>query len=1217
MTHIYKSNMLGKSMSTVVGACLVMAMSFFATNNANAQVTPIWTIDAPTSNWFGTGNTERGLTYNPATGNLLVASRQSGGIVILDPATGDSLGSLDLTGISGGTFSYNQIRATDDGQLFTANLTLNGSTTNLKIYRWADESSAPTNIFDATTTSADRFGDALGAFGSGTSVTLLVGGGGGDNTLLAFSWDGATLTKDAEYTVTTNLVRGGYSHHVDGDSVASAGTNATPRMINLTDGVEGPYFKVAGIDSADFASVMYIDFADISGTRYFAAGPAFTNGKFYFLREDGDSLRIVQELDPLGGGVNANGNNTGGAIIDDANNRLYLMDTNNQLAVYNLNDFLYTESTVANARGNSGADVILTGIVNSNDYGFNDSQFYIQDETGGINVFYNDQGINTIGDYAVSAGDEVTIYGTIGAFNSQVQISADDVVINSSDNDIPEAVEIAASALSVDSNQGERIRIKDLMLVDAGEWPTVPISSGSGVTIRAYQEGTTDTVSIRIDRGESALDGIPAPDGKFTLEGVAARFNDEAQILPFFESDLIIGGPVNVTFRVNMATAPDTVNGDNYSVFVNGTIKGAGEGQAFVGGETITWDASATATLENVGGDYWEGTYQMLAGDTLLWKYRYQNDVTNISDDENAFSTVGNPAGWDTRGVVITEDTILDVAYYNDRGDAPAQDFFPFESLQPDTIAVWFRVNVGLLVQEGKFDAATDTIEVRGGQLPLTWDSGTGVKLSAEAAGTGDNVFFSGVGYFNQDSLDTYMPDGNPARTLKYKFYATGPNAQVDWESTPDRFVTITSMADTTLHYKFFNDAPPTQEKIVDTKLNFGVNVGILEGLGYFNSGLGDSVKVRGFFNSWGQQAMAFNAFAKIWEAKGIDFSSAVGAEGTYKYYIDWDDSRFDDSSPNYIAAIDDPNDTNRDVGYEEPGITGGGNRVFTLVDAPEQEQQEHFFNSMEPEARMDETNVDGGAISVTFSVDMNPAEQRSSSPFNPSTDSVYIVFETPFFAISQGFVKGGGMFSSANTAADIEDRRLTDSDGDGVYEVTIDLQLPTLNHFGFYIAYGRPFAADGTIIDNSEGFDAGRRYYQYVQPQVDANLNVTWPSTATFPTLVWKDDNLPFELPPDYGTVSNEEELGTVETFSLEQNYPNPFNPTTNIRFNLPNAADVTLTVYNVLGQKVATLLNNKKFTVGSHDVAFDARNLASGVYIYRIEAGSFTKSKKMMLIK
>tara|TARA_R100000388_G_C7245246_1_gene164738 strand:- start:7062 stop:9383 length:2322 start_codon:yes stop_codon:yes gene_type:complete len=100
--------------------------------------------------------------------------------------------------------------------------------------------------------------------------------------------------------------------------------------------------------------------------------------------------------------------------------------------------------------------------------------------------------------------------------------------------------------------------------------------------------------------------------------------------------------------------------------------------------------------------------------------------------------------------------------------------------------------------------------------------------------------------------------------------------------------------------------------------------------------------------------------------------------------------------------------------------------------------------------------------------------------------------------------------------------------------------------------------------------------------------------------------------------TVSNEvvDNSQLPKSFSLGQNYPNPFNPTTNINFDLPQAADVQLTVFNMLGQRVMTLVDNR-MEAGAHKVTFDARNLASGMYMYRIEAGSFINTKKMMLIK
>jgi hypothetical protein len=117
-------------------------------------------------------------------------------------------------------------------------------------------------------------------------------------------------------------------------------------------------------------------------------------------------------------------------------------------------------------------------------------------------------------------------------------------------------------------------------------------------------------------------------------------------------------------------------------------------------------------------------------------------------------------------------------------------------------------------------------------------------------------------------------------------------------------------------------------------------------------------------------------------------------------------------------------------------------------------------------------------------------------------------------------------------------------------------------------------------------------------------------PATDTFEPLYYS-----LTLERAMGT-SNEELSDLPEKFDLKQNYPNPFNPTTKIAFDLPQAASVELVVFDMLGRKVATLVS-ERMTAGTHTMDFNASSLASGMYIYRIEAGSFTSIKKMMLIK
>ena len=85
---------------------------------------------------------------------------------------------------------------------------------------------------------------------------------------------------------------------------------------------------------------------------------------------------------------------------------------------------------------------------------------------------------------------------------------------------------------------------------------------------------------------------------------------------------------------------------------------------------------------------------------------------------------------------------------------------------------------------------------------------------------------------------------------------------------------------------------------------------------------------------------------------------------------------------------------------------------------------------------------------------------------------------------------------------------------------------------------------------------------------------------------------------------------------YSLEQNYPNPFNPSTTIKYSLKNDGKVTLKIYNSLGEEVATLVNEAK-VAGKYEVNFNASLLASGVYIYKIQAVDFISSKKMILLR
>ena len=102
----------------------------------------------------------------------------------------------------------------------------------------------------------------------------------------------------------------------------------------------------------------------------------------------------------------------------------------------------------------------------------------------------------------------------------------------------------------------------------------------------------------------------------------------------------------------------------------------------------------------------------------------------------------------------------------------------------------------------------------------------------------------------------------------------------------------------------------------------------------------------------------------------------------------------------------------------------------------------------------------------------------------------------------------------------------------------------------------------------------------------------------------------------PDISDVERNDEVPIPETIILEQNYPNPFNPSTTIEFGIPESQFVTLAVYNLLGEQL-DLIVNENLSAGSYRVRWDANNFPSGIYIYKLCAGKFSQSNKMILLK
>ncbi|MGB5849035.1 MAG: T9SS type A sorting domain-containing protein, partial [Ignavibacteriaceae bacterium] len=126
----------------------------------------------------------------------------------------------------------------------------------------------------------------------------------------------------------------------------------------------------------------------------------------------------------------------------------------------------------------------------------------------------------------------------------------------------------------------------------------------------------------------------------------------------------------------------------------------------------------------------------------------------------------------------------------------------------------------------------------------------------------------------------------------------------------------------------------------------------------------------------------------------------------------------------------------------------------------------------------------------------------------------------------------------------------------------------------------------------------------------------------AYFMDMVFLSENLSFVVGQG-GVILKREGISSVKqdeifitNFKLSQNYPNPFNPTTSIIYQIPKVSFVTIKVYDILGNGIATLVNEEK-PAGSYEVEFDGTVLPSGIYFYQLRAGNFIETKKMVILK
>jgi len=268
--------------------------------------------------------------------------------------------------------------------------------------------------------------------------------------------------------------------------------------------------------------------------------------------------------------------------------------------------------------------------------------------------------------------------------------------------------------------------------------------------------------------------------------------------------------PVQVTLRLNTSTMADTLE-EHHFAQIRGEISGLSSGM-LPDGREVTWDSGSELVFTNAGGDYWEAVFPMYPGDRLSYKF-----WTGFSRVKGNFQRLGwegpvvsysDPDVHERLLIAGETDTVVGLQYFNSSADARPQYWAPFEK-KADSIAVYFRVNMGKAASSGCFDPSRHgPVAVRGDSAAsggiLDWDVSR-LLLVRESFSVSGGSFWSGVCYFPVDAVQS-------GRILEYRYFVEN-GGDSGWEGGEmnRRLVWTGSLierGDTTLHWDYFIEPP-------------------------------------------------------------------------------------------------------------------------------------------------------------------------------------------------------------------------------------------------------------------------------------------------------------------------------------------------------------------------------------------------------------------------
>ncbi len=490
------------------------------------------------------------------------------------------------------------------------------------------------------------------------------------------------------------------------------------------------------------------------------------------------------------------------------------------------------------------------------------------------------------------------------------------------------------------------------------------------------------------------------------------------------------------------------------------------------------------------------------------------------------------------------------------------------------TESVTFQVHLGAMMQAGTFNPATDSIVVRGDFQKMAgdtvdWDL---YKFLMAKSTANDSIYTVAVTF----------PDTAVGKTIQYKFVTVHAGA-ANWESTDNRTYAITSDASQQTPLAYFNNQKPGLVATINITFQVDMTKMIAQG---FNASV-DSVYVVGGTPplNWGYAAgtrmsPSFSNPA-IYETT-LEFTSVVGGNVEFKLF----------------GAGADP--------FSNGGWESGSNHSFSF---PSKDTTVLWT----PDLNVTKASTE--PTTVVFHVDMNKAYDGINYKEIKNVKGVWITGSVrPLNWPPSGWPladTASDESTQIDTSAQLhkmyDDGTHGDSlAGDNRWSLSLTFRAGVSAYVEY--KYGAKFdgydtlsiggvVSNGSLIDNES------------TTGVNHSLTLAGASMSAYNHFGDMD-------PANPGTGVKQIHNGVPAKFDLTQNYPNPFNPTTQINYSIPKNAFVTLKIFNVLGQEVATLYSGMQ-KAGNYVATFNAGKIASGVYFYRLSAGSFSSVKKMMFVK